>query len=96
MFAKPGGVPWYRTLKLLTGLNQKGTWPGAGAQRSPAADVAPPAPRHDLTRSVMSAERGKPVALPLGGREVVRPTAGAAGKGSGRKRRPAGKGPDRG
>ncbi len=23
MFDKPGVVPWYRTLKLLTGLNQK-------------------------------------------------------------------------
>jgi len=43
MFNKPGVVPWYRTLKLLTGLDQNGTWPGAGAQRSPAADDAPPA-----------------------------------------------------
>jgi hypothetical protein len=96
MFDKPGVVPLYRTLKLLRGLNQKGTWPGAGAQRSPATDDAPPAQRHDLTRSVMSAERGKPVALPAWGRQAVRPTDGAAGKGRGSKRRPVGNGPDRG
>ena len=39
MFDKP---------KLLLGLNQKGTWPGAGSQRFPATDDAPPAERHDL------------------------------------------------
>ena len=39
MFNKP---------KLLIGLNQKGTWPGAGSQRFPATDEAPPAERHDL------------------------------------------------
>jgi hypothetical protein len=66
MFDKPGVVPLSRTLKLLTGLNQKGTWPGAEAQRSSAADDAPPAQRHDLTHAVTSAERGKPVVLPLG------------------------------
>ena len=66
MLDKPGVVPLYRTLKLLTGLDQKGRWPGAGAQRSPAVDDAPPAQRHDLTRSVASAERGKPVVLPFG------------------------------
>ena len=66
MFAKPGVVPLYRTLKLLTGLNQKGKWPGAGVQRSAAADDAPPTQRHDLTHSVASAERGKPVVSPLG------------------------------
>jgi hypothetical protein len=39
MFNKP---------KLLTGLNQKGKWPGTGTQRFPATDDAPPAERHDL------------------------------------------------
>lgn len=29
--------------KMLTGLNQKGTWPGTGALNSTVADVAPPA-----------------------------------------------------
>ena len=47
-------------------LEPKGTWPGAEVQRSSAADVVPPTQRHDLTHSVMSAERGKPVAFPLG------------------------------
>src|SRR5271157_3624961 len=35
--------------KMLSGLNQKGTWSGAGAPSSPVADVAPPADKHDLT-----------------------------------------------
>ncbi len=34
--------------KLLTGSDQKGKWPGAGSQRYPATDDAPPAERHDL------------------------------------------------
>jgi hypothetical protein len=96
MFDKPGVVPLYRTLKLLLGLNQKVRGQVQGLQRSPAADVAPPAERHDLTRSVASAERGKPVAFPCRGRLVARPADGAAGRGGGRKRRPAGNRPDRG
>jgi hypothetical protein len=76
MFDKPGVVPLYRTLKLLTGLNQKVRGQVQGLQRSPAADGAPPAERPDLTRSVVSAERGKPVALPAVGvgRSQGRPT----------------------
>src|SRR3954447_19152506 len=35
--------------KMLSGLDQNGTWSGAGAAMSPAADDAPPAERHDLT-----------------------------------------------
>jgi len=35
--------------KMLSGLNQNGMWSGPGAQRSPVADVAPPAEKHDLT-----------------------------------------------
>src|SRR6516164_7131843 len=96
MFDKPGVVPLYRTLKLLTGLNQKVRGQVQGLQRSPAADGAPPAERPDLTRSVASAERGKPVALPDRGRLVARPADGVAGRGRGSKRRPAGNGPDRG
>ena len=34
--------------KMLSGLNQNGTWSGTGALYSPVADVAPPADRHDL------------------------------------------------
>jgi len=35
----------------------------------PHADVAPPAERHNLTRSVAVTERGKPVATPFGAGE---------------------------
>jgi hypothetical protein len=35
--------------KMLSGLDQKGTWSGTGVGFSPVADVAPPADRHDLT-----------------------------------------------
>src|SRR4051812_30965957 len=35
--------------KMLTGLDQNGTWSGTGAAMSPVADGAPPAERHDLT-----------------------------------------------
>ena len=35
--------------KMLSGLDQNGTWPGTGAAMSPVADDAPPAERHDLT-----------------------------------------------
>jgi len=48
MFDKPGVVPLYRTLKLLTGLNQKVGGQVRGLQRSPAAGVVPPAERCDL------------------------------------------------
>jgi len=73
MFNKPRRS--LRDPEAAVRLGPKGAWPGAGAQRSPAADGVPPAQRPDLTRSVASAERGKPVALPLGvGRSQGRPT----------------------
>ena len=59
MFDKPE-----RMHKMLTGLDQKVRGQVQGLQRSPAADDAPPAERHDLTRSGIDAEHGKPVALP--------------------------------
>ena len=65
MFDKPSG-PFVSDPKLLTGLNQKVSGQVQGLQRFPAAEDAPPAERHDLTRSVTSAERGKPVVLPPG------------------------------
>jgi hypothetical protein len=97
----PGEVPLKVVMfvepKLLYGLGPKGMWPGVGAQRSPAADDAPPAERHDLTRSVTSTERGKPVVLPWQhGREVARQPVGTAGRGSRSKRRPTCNGADRG
>src|SRR5262245_62991160 len=73
----------------------KGTWPGPGAPNSPGADVEPPAERRGLTHAVSATQRGKPVALPRS-REAARPTDGAAGKGRGSKRMPAGNRLDRG
>jgi hypothetical protein len=61
MFDKPE-----RMHKVLTGLDQKVRGQVQGLQRSPAADDAPPAERHDLTRPGIDAEHGKPVALPPG------------------------------
>jgi hypothetical protein len=67
----------------------KGTGPGAGAQRSPAADGAPPAERHDLTRSGAEAERGKPVAPPARDSEPRgEPTGRRAEDGGASERRP--------
>jgi hypothetical protein len=66
MCAKPGVVPLSRTRKLRTGWNQKVRGQVSGLSVPPTADDVPPAPRHDLTHAVTSAERGKPVALPSG------------------------------
>jgi len=52
--------------KMLSGPDQNGEWPGARAQRSLAADDAPPAERHDLPHVGLFRERVKPVALPRG------------------------------
>ena len=61
MFDKPE-----RMHKVLTGLDQKVRGQAQGLQRSPAADDAPPAQRHDPTRSGIDTEHGKPVAPPSG------------------------------
>jgi len=50
---------------MLSGLNQKVCGQVHGAELSPAADDAPPAQRHDLTRSGIDSEHGKPVVLPV-------------------------------
>jgi hypothetical protein len=52
--------------KMLTGLNQNGTWSGAGASHSPAADVAPPAEKHDLNPGDREGERSNSVTSPRG------------------------------
>jgi hypothetical protein len=53
--------------KMLSGLNQKGTWSRTGALYSSVADVAPPAERHDLNPQVdREGERSNPVASPCG------------------------------
>jgi hypothetical protein len=79
---------------MLTGLNQKVRGQVQGPQRSPAADDAPPAQRHDLTRRGIDAEHGKPVVLPPGKR-AARRADGTAGNGSGRKPTPVCNRPDR-
>ena len=51
--------------KGLTGLTQKGLWPGGDAPASSPADVAPPANRQSLPHPMVTrAERGKPVTSP--------------------------------
>ena len=53
--------------KMLSGLNQKGMWSGTGAHRSPVADVAPPAERHDLTPgSIEEVNEVTPLSSPRG------------------------------
>src|SRR5438067_914416 len=51
--------------KMLTRLDQNGTWSSPEAPNSSGAADAPPAERRDLTRTVTSAERGKPVVSPF-------------------------------
>ena len=53
--------------KALRGLNQKVRGQVRVLSFYPHAAVAPPAERHDLTRSVAGTERGKPVAPPSRG-----------------------------
>ena len=52
--------------KMLSRLNQHGTWSGPGAPSSPGADEAPPAESCDPPHLGTAAQRGKPVALPRG------------------------------
>src|SRR5262249_18420045 len=69
-------------------LGPTGKWPGSGAEQSPDADLAPPAERRNLTRSGISAERGKPDLLLDSrgrGKPTVRKAHGRPGKGSRRK-----------
>jgi hypothetical protein len=73
----------------------RGTWPGPDAAHSSGADDEPPASRRGLTHedscdATWSARR------PREGRPAARRAKGAAGKGRGRKRRPARNGSDRG
>jgi hypothetical protein len=52
--------------KMLNRLDQKGTWSGPEAPNSSGAADAPPAERRDLTHTVTTTERGKPVVSPQG------------------------------
>ena len=78
----------YNKPKMLIGLDQKVRGQVRVLRTHPAQTVAPPAERRDLTHPGTPTERGKPVAVPLG-RCRVSDTDGTAGKGGGRKRRPA-------
>ena len=71
-------------------MDQNGTWAGAGAPNSPAADGAPPAERRDLPHAGTQAERGKPVGVPKGGNGRVSDRDAPAGTGRRKKRRPCG------
>jgi hypothetical protein len=51
---------------MLRRSGQNGTWSGPGASNSPGADGAPPAESGDPHHPGTSAERGKPVVLPIG------------------------------
>jgi len=59
--------------KMLTGLDQNGTWPSSDASNSSDADVAPPAEQRDLTHTGIHGERGKPVHFLLLSEEESKP-----------------------
>ena len=67
--------------KMLTGLDQNGKWTSSQVTISIDEDVAPPAKRRHLTYSGIYAERGKPVILPLAGKQAVRRADRVAGLG---------------
>jgi len=67
--------------KMLSGLNQKGTWSGTGAPSSPVVDVAPPADRHDLTPGSIEKVNEVTLLSPREGRLPAKEANGTAGKG---------------
>jgi hypothetical protein len=67
--------------KMLSGLNQKGTWSGTGARRSPVADVAPPADRYDLNPGSIEKVNEVTPLSPREGRLTAKKADEAAGKG---------------
>ena len=82
--------------KMLTGLNQNGTWSGTGAAMSPVADDAPPAERHDLTPGMIDEMNEVTPLPPREGRRTAKDADETAGKGRGRKRMPVRNRSDRG
>src|SRR5262245_6264311 len=87
MFNKPKRLPAVRRSSRPpsfgaagAGLDQKvsGQVPVLNVQRHAA--VAPPAERHNLTRSVTVAERGKPVVLPPWGQGSRKTTCRGCGQ----------------
>jgi hypothetical protein len=67
--------------RMLSGSDQKGTWPGTGASDSPVADVAPPAERHDLTPGMIEEMNEVTPSPPREGRRTAKGADEAAGKG---------------
>jgi len=67
--------------KMLTGLNQNGTWSGPGAPNSPGADGAPPAERHDPTPGRIEEMNEVTPLPPREGRRTVKDADEAAEEG---------------
>ena len=75
--------------KLLTGLNQNGTWSAAPAFVTAHTDTKTTGVQAGPTpRVVMSAEHGKPDESPATAKSTARKTDGSAGRGMRSKRRP--------
>ena len=67
--------------KMLSGLNQKGTWSGTGAPTSSVADEAPPADRHDLTPAAIEKVNEVTPLSPREGRRIAKDADEAAEEG---------------
>jgi hypothetical protein len=67
--------------KMLTGLDQNGTWSGTGAPDSPVADGAPPAERHDLTPGTIGKVNEVTPLSPREGRRTAKDADEAAEEG---------------
>ena len=67
--------------KMLSGLNQNGTWSGAEACHSPAADGGPPADRHDLTPGLIEKVNEVTPLSPREGRRTAKDADEIAGMG---------------
>ena len=78
------------TPKGLQGLAHQGRWPGGDAPVSSPADGAPPANRESLTHPVVLVRTVVSPSLSRQGKCAGRRTAGEAGRGRGKKRRPSG------
>ena len=67
--------------KMLSGLNQNGTWSGTGARYSLVADGAPPAEKHDLTPGSIEKVNEVTPLPPREGRPTAKEADETAGKG---------------
>ena len=67
--------------KMLSGLNQNGTWSGTGAVHSPVADGAPPVEKHDPTPGAIGAMNEVTPLPPREGRRTAKDADEAAEEG---------------